>query len=505
MDTRGDFELIQAYVRNQSEEAFATIVARYVNLVYSAALRRAGDADLAEDISQATFIVLSRKAAKLNERVVLGAWLYRTALFVAADALKARARRQQYEREAPAMQPCPADSIWDQLAPLLDDAVAQLPEKDRAAVLLRFFENKGLREVGAALGLNEDAAQKRVTRALDKLRIFFQRRGVALSGAVLADTLSSQAVTAAPQMVSASVLASVAPSAALPTSTSALVTGALKLMWAKQLQTVGTIALIAVLGSGTAFVLTQESAEAPLVLPDSPSELVELGHRYGQDGDWQKAHECFRRVIAAGSGSEEEFLWATGAALAAGDTQACEEFCRSVLVLFGNDTTAHSAERCAKQILSLPNAPPDLIQKAAERADYALDLEPNSRWKQLAKGMAEYRRGNWAEAVRHLDLPERESPNEICIQALAFGAMARHRLGDSQGARQSLEQLNGRVAAMVDKGELCDPRFNVWDNCARAVAVRAEAERLIFGRVTSPALSPAVIAQNRKAKREQGP
>src|SRR5687767_986247 len=105
MDTRGDFELIQAYVRNGSEEAFATIVARHVNLVYSAALRRAGDAHLAEEITQATFIVLSRKAAKLNERVVLGAWLYRTALFVAADALKVKARRQKYEREAPAMQP----------------------------------------------------------------------------------------------------------------------------------------------------------------------------------------------------------------------------------------------------------------------------------------------------------------------------------------------------------------------------------------------------------------
>ena len=236
--------------------------------------------------------------------------------------------------------------------------------------------------------------------------------------------------------------------------------------------------------------------------PTDTGELVALGHQHGHNGDWKQAHECFRRVIAAGSVNENDFLWATGAALAAGDTNACEEFCRSVLELFGNDSTADVAERCAKQVLPLPNAPADLIEKAVQRADYAAEQAPNSGWKQLAKGMAEYRRGRWAEAVKWLSGPEHGTQTEIAVQAWPFGAMARHRLGDATGARNALDELNRRLAEMVDKGELCDPRHNTWDNVARAVAVRAEAERLILGREISPPLSSTNIMQNRKSSKQ---
>jgi uncharacterized protein HemY len=236
--------------------------------------------------------------------------------------------------------------------------------------------------------------------------------------------------------------------------------------------------------------------------PTDPDELVALGHQHGHNGDWKQAHEYFRRVIAAGSASENDFLWATGAALAAGDTNACEEFCRSVLVLFGNDSTPDVAERCAKQVLPLPNAPVDLIEKAAQRADYAAEKVPNSGWKQLAKGMAEYRRGRWGEALKWLAGPERGAQTEIAVQAWPFGAMARHQLGDAAGARNALNELNRLLAQMVQKGELCDPRHNTWDNVARAVAARAEAERLIFGAEISPPLSSTDIVQNRKRQND---
>src|SRR2546426_6367740 len=126
MDGHGDIDLLREYARNGSEEAFATLAARHVNLVYAAALRQVRDPHLAQEVTQATFLILVRKAAKLGPRTVLSAWLYRTARYAAADALKVRSRRLKYEQEAAHMEPDPADPTWDQVAPLLDEAVNQL-------------------------------------------------------------------------------------------------------------------------------------------------------------------------------------------------------------------------------------------------------------------------------------------------------------------------------------------------------------------------------------------
>jgi RNA polymerase sigma factor (sigma-70 family) len=515
MDNRSDIELLREYSRDASDSAFAALVSRYLNLVYSAALRQVCDPHVAEEVSHATFIVLARKAPRLNERVVLSAWLYRTACFVAADALKTRSRRLKYEREAAQMEPTAGESPWETVAPFLDRGLQQLSDKDRAAVLLRFFENKSLREVGSTLGLNEDAAQKRVSRALDKLRAFFANRGLTLSGTGLATALSTQAVVQAPKGLVPLVVAAVTSKGAVAASTAALVSGTLKIILLKQLQTAATVAVITLLAGGAVFIAAQSgptSSERALAIeprfvftnengllpPEALRELVELGHVHGHNGDWAKAFDCFRRVITSGLPVEEEFLWATGAALAAGEVTACEEFCRNALLLFGQDTDPGVAERCAKQCLVLPNLAADLLAQAAQRADFAFAEARDSRWKQFAKGMADYRRGNWSQALQWLEQPERTSQIEIAIQAGSFGAMARHRLGDAVGARKALDQVSRQMKVMVQTGQLCHPRYNSWDNFARALALRAEAERLILGREVSPRLDPPTIVRNRK-------
>src|SRR5207248_10537203 len=135
-----------------------------------------------------------RKAPKLRTKVILPAWLHRTTRFAAADALKAERRRLNREQEATMMGELTTanDPFWEQVAPHLDDAMDHLSEKDRAAIVLRFFDQKGFRVIGEALGTTDDTAQKRVTRALEKLRGLLVKRGVRISITVLAGTLMSQ-------------------------------------------------------------------------------------------------------------------------------------------------------------------------------------------------------------------------------------------------------------------------------------------------------------------------
>src|SRR5260221_12776174 len=150
--------LLKQFAETNSETAFSEIVSRHVNLVYSTALRNVGDAHAAQEISQAVFIILARKAKSLGAKIILSGWLYQTTRLTAADYLRGEIRRQQREQEA-FMQSTlneTANEAWLQIAPILDDAMTRLGEKDRNAVVLRFFENKNLSEVGAAIGVSED-------------------------------------------------------------------------------------------------------------------------------------------------------------------------------------------------------------------------------------------------------------------------------------------------------------------------------------------------------------
>ncbi len=196
-----DHQLVRRYAAEGSETAFAELVERYVNLVYSAALRRlGGDGQLAQDVVQLVFTDLARKAHSLSHGVVLAGWLHQATRYAAAQLRRTERRRQAREQEAVFMNTLQSEPMpeWTRIRPLLDDALDRLGRADRDALILRYFEQRSLAEVGQFLGLNEDAARKRVNRALDKLRAALARSGVTSTAAALDIVLTGKTVELAP-------------------------------------------------------------------------------------------------------------------------------------------------------------------------------------------------------------------------------------------------------------------------------------------------------------------
>ena len=247
-----DSELLGRYARTRSEDAFAELVRRHVNLVYSAALRQVnGDAHRAQDVAQTVFTDLARKAGSLARRESLTGWLYTSAHFAAAKIARTENRRRDREEKF-MREPIPEtepEAGWEQVGPALDDAMHELKKSDREAILLRYFENRQFAEIGTKLGLNENAARMRVERALEKLRAVFTKRGITTATA-LASVISGNAVQIAPSNVTAALTAT---SVAAGTGTFTL----LKIMTATQLK-LGIGALV-VAGAATAMVMQQQT------------------------------------------------------------------------------------------------------------------------------------------------------------------------------------------------------------------------------------------------------
>jgi RNA polymerase sigma factor (sigma-70 family) len=243
--------LLRQYAEDGSEEAFAALVKQHVDFVYSVALRQVGAPHQAEEIVQAVFIILAKKAKQLRHEKALSSWLFLTTRLTANNFVRSEMRRHHREQEAykqSELQESSSD-LWPQIAPLLDTAVRALGEEDRRAILLRFYEGKDLREVGAAMGTSDAAAKMRVTCALDKLRRFFFKNGVSSTTAVLAGAISSNSVQAAPATLSTTVTA-MAMAGTTSISTSTLVKGALQTMGWTKAKTAVVAGVAAILAAG---------------------------------------------------------------------------------------------------------------------------------------------------------------------------------------------------------------------------------------------------------------
>jgi RNA polymerase sigma factor (sigma-70 family) len=252
-----DTELLRRYVADRSQAAFTELVTRHLDLVYSAAFRRTdGDAALAEDIAQQVFTTLARNAAALRGHTLLPGWLYVATRHAAASALRAERRRKTREQEAQAMNHLTSspEMDWRQLRPELDAVIDQLDDRDRDAVLLRFFEGRPFAEIGASLRISEDGARMRVDRALEKLRALLAKRGVTSTAAALALALANQAVVAAP----AGLAAAVTSTALTGTAAAGGGVWAVLQLFAMSKLSVG-IAGVAMVAAGTGVALQQQA------------------------------------------------------------------------------------------------------------------------------------------------------------------------------------------------------------------------------------------------------
>ena len=245
-----DLELLARYTRQNAEDAFAEIVRRHLDLVFSAALRQVRSPQLAEEVAQSTFISLARDANRLAPDTILAAWLYQVTHHTAANVVRREARRQLREQIASEMNAINSTlADWTHIEPLLDEAMHALDDTGRAAVLLRYFENKSLREVGQTLGMSDDAAQKRVRRAVERLREFFVKRGVTIGASGLGVVISANAVQGAPVGLAVTI-STAAALAGTTIATTATATAAKAIAMTTLQKTLITATLAAAVGTG---------------------------------------------------------------------------------------------------------------------------------------------------------------------------------------------------------------------------------------------------------------
>jgi RNA polymerase sigma factor (sigma-70 family) len=301
VNTQTDQQLLRDYAGNHSESAFAELVRRHIDLVYSAARRMVCDSHQAEDVTQGVFMALAQNARQLTDHPVLSGWLHRTTQNLAANSVRTDVRRRAREQEAAAMNEllsAGSEASWEHIAPHLDAALSELSEPDRDAVVLRYFERKSAREMAQTLGISDDAAQKRVNRAVERLRGSFAKRGVTVGASGLVVVVSANAVQAAPAGLAATIstAAALAGTTLATTATAtATATKAIAMTALQKTLVTATVAVLATVGiyearqasraRGQVQALQQQQAPLAEQLTVLKAENERLSNKVAQAGD----------------------------------------------------------------------------------------------------------------------------------------------------------------------------------------------------------------------------
>jgi RNA polymerase sigma factor (sigma-70 family) len=413
MSEPDDITLLRQYARGD-ESAFSSLFERHVNLVYSIALRQTRNPSHAEEVTQAVFILFARKAKSLSLKTVLSGWLYQAARLTTASLIKREIRRQRREQEVYMQTLTGSDiSLWEQISPLLDDAMGRLSEKDRNAIVLRFFENRTPQEVAVALRLNEVAARKRVSRALENLRNVFAKRGVFSTAAIIGGVISANSVQAAPTALANSAAAiTIAQSAAVSASTLTLIKGATKAIAMTTFQkAIVTTALVATIGTG--IFEAHQSSESQKQIQSlrqqqaSLNEQLSQSHRERDDATNQLGGLLVENAHLKSNSNQRELLKLRGQVAAASRAAA------DAAAKIRNDSEQSQADNQLNQTRANLETFFKLSNLSPEKADQYVNLEVEMKRRQ-ADRMKGLLGGTLSvtEAVRQRDQDNQEQQNQ---------------------------------------------------------------------------------------------
>ena len=360
MNDQTDSQLLRAYAEHRSEPAFTELVRRHLDFVHSAALRMVCDSHLAQDVTQGVFVALAKNATQLADRAVLSGWLHRTAQNLAAQTVRTDVRRRAREQEAAAMNElisAEPDTRWEHIAPHLDAALGELSEPDRDALLLRYFERKSASEMARTLGISDEAAQKRVSRAVERLREFFAKRGITASASGLVVVISANAVQAAPVGLAVTISTAVALAGTTLASTTATTAKAIAMTTLHKTLIAATLAVVTAAGLYEARQAATFRAKAQ-TLQQQHDLLDEQFHKLQQE-----KHDAANRLAALADKSQD----ATGSSSELLKLRAEINRLRNELneaAAAGKDAMAYQSE--VLQVLS--NTPPVRTLVAASTA-----------------------------------------------------------------------------------------------------------------------------------------
>jgi RNA polymerase sigma factor (sigma-70 family) len=446
---RTDAALLRVYADTRAQDAFAELVERHLDGVYSTALRRVGgDTHLAQDVCQQVFVALARKAGALAEHPALASWLFIAARNEAANVVRAERRRKARENEALVMENLEArdaaDVDWSRVSPVLDAIIDSLREPDRTAILLRFVERRAFADIGVALNVSEDAARMRVDRALDRLRAMLARRGISSSSAALSAALAQHAVVAAPTSLAAQIIGS----ASIATAGSGLAlacAGALEFMSTAKF--VGAVAtLLALLGG---FVTSRHALQASRETEASLAAAVE-------------------RQVARAARLEEAERRLRGARNQA--TQLQEQLETARKSAFETAAASHNRAR----VPAPPDESPAGDPRLAGDAFMARHPEVKGAVNAYARARVDFR---FSELYRKLGLTAAQIEEFRELMSAGFGMGASGAKGESMsltsGDWSSIPGRNARLKAMLGtQGMQVFQEYAVWTEPARQVAAQ---------------------------------
>ncbi len=372
-----DQRLLRQFIEEGSQAAFACLVERHRNLVYSTCRRELGDSSLAEDAAQVVFLLLARKARSLRREVVLSGWLFQAARFTAKDLRQREVQRRMRDEkigvEMLDRQQQECDAVWQEIDPWLHESLGRLGEKDRLVILMRFFEGMNFSEIALALGQKEDAARHRLNRALEKMRRVLVSKGVVIPAAALGALLAANAVHPASGSVAPITTGSFDGPNFVSPHLQQLTTGVLQAMRIKQLITAGTAAVFiaATVGAGAELAKNAHSrVGAPASLPARaaaahPSKTI-IGTWVGHNQGYPKETTVYQYNP---DGTFRQLLNAAGTA-----------FCTGHYMVKGN-VLALSPENLVVNGKSTPVAPQNMGAAVAKISFQggAIVLDENSR------------------------------------------------------------------------------------------------------------------------------